>query len=65
GEQIRPTMDDITCSLPEGSYEIIGYGPNVKPGKGTVIVQGAGQYGGTKEITFKIKNRSISNSNIE
>ena len=63
GEQIRPVLEDIKCDDPAVSYVIIGYGTNITPGKGSVIVQGTGSYGGTKEVKFVIKNRDIKNSN--
>ncbi len=65
GEQIRPSLGDISCDVPEGSYEILGYGTNVKTGKGMVLLHGMGSYGGTKEVTFSIRNRDIKNSNTE
>ena len=47
----------------QGSYEIIWYEKNTKPGKGTVILHGTGSYGGSKKVEFKILRRSIKNSN--
>ena len=63
GEPIEPQITDIETDAPEGSYEIIGYEKNTKPGKGTVILHGTGSYGGSKKVEFKILRRSIKNSN--
>ena len=65
GEQIKPSLDNISGDVPTGSYEILGYGTNVKTGTGMVLLHGMGSYGGTKEIIFSIRNRDIRNSNIE
>lgn len=45
--QLNIMITDIETDAPEGSYEIIGYENNTKPGKGTVILHGTGSYGGS------------------
>ncbi len=63
GEPIEPQITDIVTTAPKGSYEIIGYEKNTRPGTGTVILHGIGSYGGSKKVKFKILKRNIKNSN--
>ena len=63
GEPIEPQITDIVTNAPKGSYEIIGYEKNTKPGTGTVILHGIGSYGGSRKVKFKILKRNIKNSN--
>lgn len=63
GEPIEPQITDIETDAPVGSYEIIGYEKNTKPGTGTVILHGTGSYGGSRKVKFKILRRNIENSN--
>ncbi|MCR5450744.1 MAG: Ig-like domain-containing protein [Solobacterium sp.] len=63
------TEDDIT-SIKLGmkeqdlvlgrDYEIVSYTNNINKGTAKVTFQGKGEYGGTKTVTFKIGQRSIS-----
>ena len=50
---------NITEELTADDFVIIGYSNNTKIGTGKVTIKGIGIYGGTKTITFKIKNKSI------
>ena len=68
-EGAMPTKADIEVTYGKGKkavsvtadeYEIVSITKNNKAGKGTIVLQGKGQYGGTKTATFKIKARSIS-----
>lgn len=62
GKQIEPKDAEIkvyadkkkTEPLTKGTDYIIEYGNNIKKGKGTVIIKGIGEYGGTKKVTFLI-----------
>ncbi len=45
--------------LPVEKFEVIGYINNDFKGTATVLVQGKGEYGGTKALNFKIQSQSI------
>lgn len=65
GKAIEPGKSDITLkvgktTLSSGDYEIVSYSNNVRKGTATVVVQGKGNYGGTKTIKFKIKSKVFS-----
>ncbi len=47
-------------TLSSDDYEIIDYKNNLKKGTATITLKGIGNYGGTKNYTFKIKAKSIS-----
>ena len=49
-----PTVKDGTETLVPGQDYKVTYGENVAVGKGTVIIEGIGNYTGTKEVTFNI-----------
>ncbi len=64
GREIEPTKDDITVTinrttLNKTDYEIVGYGNNIKQGKGKVTIKGLGNYGGTKTVDFVIQKKSL------
>ncbi len=46
-------------TLSSDEFEIIGYISNVQKGTAAVVVQGTGEYGGTKILNFKIQSRSL------
>ncbi len=48
-----------TVTLDKKDYEIVGYINNLKKGTATVTLHGKGQYGGTKNATFRIVNKSM------
>lgn len=61
GLRQEPGIADIKgTGLSSNVIEIIGYGKNIKPGKGTVTLHGLGEYGGTAAVKFRIKARSIN-----
>ncbi|MBR3306815.1 MAG: hypothetical protein IKI75_06130, partial [Lachnospiraceae bacterium] len=66
GFAIEPDKDDMTITKsPAGfnkdSFDIIGYRNNVKKGTASVIIRGNNDaFGGTKVITFKIKQRDFT-----
>lgn len=41
-------------------YEIVGYSNNVNKGTGKITIKGIGNYGGYKDITFKITQKTMS-----
>jgi hypothetical protein len=62
GKKLQPvaalTVLDLNMSLLRGEdnqYVITGYGTNIEPGTGTVIIEGRGNYNGSKTVTFNIK----------
>ncbi len=54
GYAIEPGKADVTSSLNDTQYEIVGYIRNVKTGNATMIVHGLGAYGGYKNVRFNI-----------
>ena len=66
GREIRPDMDDFELKigdivLGENDYKIVSYSKNnTNVGTASVTVQGMGEYGGSKTITFKIKAKNYS-----
>ncbi len=64
GSEIKPKVTAVydlhsdgvdTITLKEGTDYTLSYRDNVEPGTATVIVTGKGNYNGTKELTFTIK----------
>ena len=43
----------------DDEYDIVSYSKNDKKGKATLVLEGKGQYGGTKKVTFTINARGI------
>lgn len=43
-------------------FEIIGYKNNVNKGTAKVTIRGLGNYGGTKEVTFKIVSKTLNHT---
>ncbi len=72
GKQLTPSVNNIQVThngdgvhgegdgYQNPGYRIAGYGDNIKKGKGTVILEGIGDYGGRKTASFRIKTRSVS-----
>lgn len=64
GKAIEPKASDITVTLsgmvlsPE-DYKVVGYSNNINKGTAKLTIQGNGNYGGTKTVTFKIKGKSL------
>ena len=61
GKAICPDKSEIIipADMTENDYEIVTYKNNVKKGTATVVLKGVGNYGGTKNVTFKIKARKF------
>ncbi len=64
GKAIEPKGKDISVlmnGMPVSSeeYEIISYTNNINKGTAKLTIQGKGNYGGTKTISFKIKGKSM------
>ncbi len=68
GKELQIAQDQLKIELKVGretrtlnaqDYEIIGYKNNLTKGTATVILHGLGEYGGTKNVTFKIGARPI------
>ncbi|MDE7359328.1 MAG: hypothetical protein K2N39_07885 [Lachnospiraceae bacterium] len=60
----RPGKEDLTVTyknapVTDEEYDIISYSKNDRKGKATLVIQGKGQYGGTKNVTFAIKERGM------
>lgn len=67
GSEITLDKDDFTTAkvgkdnLTMGEdYEIVSYSKNVDKGTASVVIQGMGNYGGTKTVTFKITTKALS-----
>ncbi len=64
--QTRPTKDLITIKLGKtvlenGDYRIVDYSwPSKLNEKGWIDLQGVGNYGGTKRVTYQFKSRSMN-----
>ncbi len=66
----RPGKDDLTVTykgeeVKVDEYDIISYSKNDRKGSAILVVQGKGQYGGTKKFTFKINARGIQTNLAE
>lgn len=66
----RPGKDDLAVTykgeeVKVDEYDIISYSKNDRKGSATLVVQGKGQYGGTKKFTFKINARGIQTNLAE
>ena len=64
GEEVRPSIDQLEVTIGSGKnktllnaekdFTIVGYSNNIKTGNATLTIRGAGEYGGTKTVKFKI-----------
>ncbi len=64
GKAIEPTKKEISVlmnGMPVSAdeYEIISYTNNINKGTAKLTIQGQGNYGGTKTVSFKIKGKSL------
>lgn len=64
GKAIEPKAKDISVLMngmpvSSGDYEIISYTNNINKGTAKLTIQGKGNYGGTKTVSFKIKGKSM------
>ncbi|MCC8139967.1 MAG: hypothetical protein LIO67_06680 [Lachnospiraceae bacterium] len=66
GEQIRPevTLTFSGTELIEGTHYELTYGENTAAGKGTVVIHGLGDYGGTRTVTFTIARKSLATDDV-
>lgn len=65
GKAVEPTKDDIVVKigktvLEATDYEIVSYSNNVSKGTGKMVIRGVGNYGGTKNVTFKINTKTMN-----
>ena len=66
----KPGKEDLSVTykgteVSGEEYDIISYSKNDKKGSATLVVEGKGQYGGTKKVTFKINARGIQTNLAE
>lgn len=64
GEAVCPSIDQLEVTIGSGKnktllnaekdFTIVGYSNNIKTGNATLTIRGAGEYGGTKTVKFKI-----------
>lgn len=64
GKAIYPSKDDIEIKVNDivlnaEDYDIINYSNNIKKGTGKITIQGKGNYGGRKTLSFSILARII------
>ena len=62
GKEVLLSEEDIVVKygikkLRNEQFEIVGYKNNTKKGTATVYIKGCGEYGGMKEVKFRIKTR--------
>lgn len=60
--QITVKLNGIYLS--DRDFEIVGYSNNWQKGNATVTIRGKGNYGGTKDVKFKIDSVSLDNTYI-
>ena len=64
GKAIEPKPADIQVTLSgmvlsPDDFTVVGYSNNINKGTAKLTIQGKGNYGGTKTVTFKIKGKSL------
>lgn len=65
GQKITLSKDDLTVTmgrtvtLTGDDYQIVGYTNNLKKGTAKVTIKGVGDYGGTKQVSFRIQSQSM------
>ncbi len=64
GLPITPSKSDLTITLGKrtltaADYDIIDYSNNVEKGTGKIIIRGKGNYGGTKQVSFRILSQNM------
>lgn len=65
GKEIALSKKDIVVKvgktvLTSADYDIVSFTNNVNKGKATVIIRGKGVYGGVKNASFNIKNKTMN-----
>jgi len=59
-----PTVSDLSKTLAKDTDYTLKYSNNTSVGTATVTITGKGNYSGTKEVTFSITQRNISNATV-
>lgn len=64
GKAIEPKAANIQVTLSgmvlsPDDFTVVGYSNNINKGTAKLTIQGKGNYGGTKTVTFKIKGKSL------
>lgn len=64
GKAIKPKASDITVTLSgmvlsPDDFTVVGYSNNINKGTAKLTIQGNGNYGGRKTVSFKIKGKSL------
>lgn len=65
GKKVKPNKSQINSITLDGvpltdyDYEIVSYQNNINQGTAKMTIRGIGDYGGTKDVTFKIKRKGI------
>ena len=65
GRKITLSKDDLTVTMGRSvtltgdDYQIVGYTNNLKKGTAKVTIKGVGEYGGTKQVSFRIQSQSM------
>ena len=67
GDEIRPsvTVKIGTTVLQRNVDYTLTYRDNVEPGTASILISGAGSYGGSKTVTFKIAQVSLSSATVK
>lgn len=65
GNPISISKNDIkviigNIQVPKDCYDIVGYRNNISVGRATIIIKGSGYYGGTKNASFQIIRKKIT-----
>ena len=60
----EPTVKDGSTTLTKGTHYTVSYSNNTGVGTATVTITGKGNYTGTKDKTFTITQRDISDANL-
>lgn len=66
GSQIKPsiTVKDGTKTLVNNKDYTLSYSKNINPGTATITIKGMGNYTGSKQVTFTIKQISVNSSDL-
>ena len=65
GAQVIPTAENLKVTLAKKTltygvdYEILSVTNNIRAGKATMVIQGLGEYAGTKKVTFSIGKQTL------
>ncbi len=56
----KPTVKDGSTTLKEGTHYTLSYSNNTNAGTATVKITGTGSYGGSRSVTFTIKEKLVT-----